>query len=166
MLTREVDVLRPCSILEIGKRLGQMDNPVWELAADHIGELQRAVSSMQETLNYNDFHWSNLALSRAREPVLQAIVFDYHLLGIGMRYSDCRNVTWSLGVKARDAFWETYGAVDEREAILDKPLATLYGLQVAFEQPSFPEWAEESLETAKSGELEHDLRRAMEALLL
>ncbi len=57
-------------------------------------------------------------------------------------------------------FREAYGPVDRREAILDRPLATLYNLCVASRLPEFPGWAEASRERAMSGDLEQDLAEA------
>ena len=161
-LRREADELDSNSILETGKKLGLAHNPVWKLAAGHIQALKDAMRSLPETLNYNDFHWSNLALSRARP--LRAVAYDYHLLGIGPRYSDCRNVVGSLGERAVRAFWETYGPVDEREAILDAPVSILYSLQVASGRPCFPGWARGAMQEVESGELEKSLRRALEVV--
>jgi len=106
-LDREVDELDSRSITETGEKLGLAKNRVWRLAAESIESLKAALRSLPQTLNYNDFHWPNLALSR--EGAAQAVVYDYHLLGIGPRYSDCRNVAGSLGQRARAAFWEAYG---------------------------------------------------------
>lgn len=96
-LAREADSLSPAVVVSIVEKLGLRGNRVWKLAADHVEPLKQAMRAMSETLNYNDFHWSNLALSRGRGRSLNAIVFDHHLLGIGMAYSDCRNVVGSLG---------------------------------------------------------------------
>jgi hypothetical protein len=143
-LTRETDVLNLESILATGRALDLAHLRVWDLAAGHIEALKAAVEALGVTLNYNDFYWTNLALSvvarsvvarsgslsRAQrgnrpqrggltEPSLgrdhdesEAIIFDYHLLGVGMRYSDCRNVTHALSGDAARSFWEVYGAVD------------------------------------------------------
>jgi hypothetical protein len=120
--------------------------------------------SLPETLNYNDFHWTNLALSRRSVPSPRAVVYDYHLLGIGLRYSDCRNVVGSLGDRAASAFWEAYGPVDEREKLLDEPTSVLYALMVALRQPEFPDWAQGCLRKARNGELQKSLHRALEAI--
>jgi len=162
-LKREVDELDAKSIMDAGKKSGLPDNSVWTLAADHIEVLKSAMRSLSETLNYNDFHWTNLALSRQRRS-LQAIVYDYHLLGIGLRYSDCRNVVSSLGKQAQSAFWETYGPVDEREKILDVPTSILFSLVIASRLPRFPNWAHGCLHEVKSGELEKSLRCALEII--
>jgi len=163
-LGREPDALDSASVVEIGQKLGNESDPVWRLAADHIEALKSALRSLPETLNYNDFHWSNLALSRPVGPPLRAIVYDYHLLGIGPAYSDCRNVCGSLGERARAAFWEAYGPVHEREAVLDAPVAILYALRVAVQMPRLPRWADGCVLQARNGELAASLRRALEAL--
>ncbi|MHB8947342.1 MAG: hypothetical protein ACYC6I_12500 [Bacillota bacterium] len=78
-----------------------------------------------------------------------AIINDYHLMGIGLPYSDCRNVAGSLAELARSAFSEAYGRVDELERLLDKPTSILYGLLAASRLPRFPRWAETCLEAAR-----------------
>jgi hypothetical protein len=161
-LGREIDGLDAGAVLEIGRKLSLSDHPVWALAAEHIESLTRAFRCLPETLNYNDFHWSNLALSR--EVPLRAIVFDYHLMGLGPAYCDCRNATGSLGEEAKAAFWETYGRADEREMILDAPLSVLVSLHAAVALPRFPRWAKELLERVRTGELEGTLRRALEVV--
>ena len=161
-LGREVDELNPYTIKEIGKKLGLAHDSVWKLAAENIEKIKKAMRSLTETLNYNDFYWTNLALSRSEGGNLQAIVFDYHLLGIGLTYSDCRNVTGSLKDKARSSFWETYGPIDEREKLLDDPTAVLYALFAALRLPTFPHWGQGCLDKVENGELEKSLRRALE----
>ena len=163
-LKREVDALNPDVVREIAVKLGLAHDPVWALAEDQIEAVKEAMQSLPETLNYNDFHWTNLALSRYIVPRLDAIVFDYHLLGIGLRYSDCSNVVGSLGERAAAAFWETYGPVDERERMLNEPTAALYGLLVAVRRPRFPSWARGCLRMVKNGDLEKSLRRALEVV--
>ena len=160
-LTRETDALDAHSILATGQALGPADHPVWDLAAEHIGMLKAALERMSVTLNYNDFYWTNLALSRRPEGEPEAIIFDYHLLGMGMRYSDWRNVAGSLHGAAVEAFRETYGPTDPREEVLDRPLATLHGLHVAARMARFPAWAECCREAVQNGELERDLRAAI-----
>ena len=163
-LKREVDALTPETLLETGQELGLSHQPVWALAADQIEAIKDAMRSLPETLNYNDFYWTNLALSRQETPSTRAIVYDYHLLGIGLQASDCRNVAGSLGERAAAAFWEAYGPVDEREQVLDEPTAALYGLLVAASRARFPRWAEGLLQAVQNGELAASLKRALEVL--
>ena len=159
-LWREIDELTPASILEVAAKVGA-DRPKWVILADNIEGIKNAAMTDAETLTYNDFHWTNLALSR-NEKHIKAVVFDYHLLGLGLRYSDCRNVTGSLGHDAADAFQSAYGATDPVEKILDDLLAPLYALVVAFRRSKFPSWAEQSLNLAKTGEIHNRLDQAME----
>jgi len=161
-LTREIDVLTPESVLEIGQRLEMCELPVWRFAANHLQVLQAAFRAFPETLNYNDFHWTNLALTR-KEP-LRAVVFDYNLLGIGQVYCDIRNVSGSLGESARGAFRQVYGPVDEQIAVFDEPLSVLYSLQVAARQSSLPAWAQGCAQSARDGILERLLREAIACL--
>jgi hypothetical protein len=126
--------------------------------------LKSATRAQATTLNYNDFEWTNLALSREVTSEHRGIVFDYHLLGIGPAYSDYRNVTGSLEGLAREAFHEAFGPVDEREAILDAPMSVLYGLNVALERAQFPGWATGLLNEVVSGDLALKLRKAIAIL--
>jgi len=103
-LRRETDELEPDSILAAGRALGLANYHVLDLACKQIELLKAAVEKLSVTLNYNDFHWTNLAISRQEDDQLEAITFDYHLLGVGMRYSDCRNVVGSLSGDAVRAF--------------------------------------------------------------
>ena len=160
-LGREVDCLDPASLRAAGRRLGLEAQPGWRLASQHIEDLKAAMRALPETLNYNDFYWTNLALSRAPTSEPRAIMFDYHLLGIGPRYSDCRNVAGSLAGEAVAAFWQAYGPVDPREEVLDRPASTLVGLVTAAQRERFPRWAQASLEHVRDGGLERDLRAAL-----
>ena len=160
-LKLESDALDAENILDTGRRLGVGHLSVWRLAAEHIEALKAAVRSRPQVLNYNDFHWSNLALSRGGGHV-EAIVFDYGLLGLGMRYSDYRNVVRSLGELAASALSQAYGPVDDVEAILDEPVAALFNLLEAARRRGLPAWARPSLEKARSGELTLSIQRAVD----
>ncbi len=158
----EWEELTPEGILEVGRALEMEENPVWRFAADHLDALRARAFELPMTLNYNDFHWTNLALSR--QPPLRAIVFDYHLLGIGLAWSDVRNVTHSLGPAAREAFLDAYGPTHPEERILDDPLSVLHALQVATARPTFPRWAMPCVARARSGSLLTALERAVALL--
>ncbi|MDD2912194.1 MAG: phosphotransferase [Candidatus Bipolaricaulis anaerobius] len=158
----EWDILTPEGILRAGEVIEMEENPVWEFAAEHLTALQSRARQLPTTLNYNDFHWTNLSLSR-RLP-LKAIVFDYHLLGIGLAWSDVRNGTHSLGPAAREAFLDAYGPTRPEEQILDEPLSVLHALQVATARPTLPRWAVPLVEKARSGSLLAALERAIALL--
>jgi hypothetical protein len=129
-LGSEYEALSPEGIRETANRLGLDHLSVFHLAAESVEELKAAIYSLPQVLNYNDFFWGNLALSRTQEP-LRAVVFDHGLLGVGLRYSDCRNVVSSLGERARDAFGAVYGPYSGREKTLDEAMAGLYSLSEA-----------------------------------
>ncbi len=162
-LGREIDELTAGSILEVASKIGCPDRSRWTTLADNIGRVKSAAMTSAETLTYNDFHWTNLALTRKAKPI-RAVVFDYHLLGLGMRYSDCRNATGSLGPEAAAAFRSTYGETDPGERILDDLMAPLYGLVEAFGRPQFPSWGMASLKLAETGEIHRRFDRVMEIL--
>ena len=161
-LHREIDEVTPETILELGRRVQSSNWNRWVHLANSIQAIKDEARSCDETLTYNDFHWTNLALTRNAAPI-RAVVFDYHLLGIGLRYSDWRNVTGSLRSRARDAFITAFGAVDEKERVLDSLLAPLYALVTAFRRRNFPSWGRESLELAETGQIH---ARAEQALAL
>lgn len=163
-LQRESDILNAETVWEIGQRFNVGHLPVWKIATDRVEELKMAMYSLPETLNYNDFYWTNLTVSRHPQIPLQAMMFDYHLMGIGPRYSDCRNVTSSLGKKAQDAFWESYGSFDEGEKILDDPLSLLASLAMVSEQATYPKWVYEMITEIEIGEFENNLLKAIEVL--
>ncbi len=149
------------SVRRLGRDLELSENPLWEAAARHLPALKEAAQRLTMTLTYNDFHWSNLALSRQHP--LRAVVFDYHLLGIGLPWSDCRNVCSGLGPTAQQAFQSAYGPTDPQERVLDDILAPLAALQEAVARPSFPRWARVLLDDVESGRLQKALERASAA---
>ncbi len=155
----EWEQLTPDSVLELGRDLELPHNPLWEMAARHVSALKEEARGLGLTLTYNDFHWSNLALSR--QGPLRAVVFDYHLLGIGLPWSDCRNVCSGLGPTAQQAFQAAYGPADTRERVLDSILAPLADLQEAVARPSFPPWARALVDDVQSGRLGKSLERAL-----
>ena len=161
-LKREEDQLDRANIESAGRALNLSRLDSWQLAADHIDLLKLALSNFGTTLNYNDFHWTNLALSRRSGPGMEAIVFDYDLLGIGTRYSDFRNVVGSLSGAAVKGFREVDGSVDPGEQTLDRPLATLYALVSAARMATFPKWAEESRRIVLNGTFNSDLLHAVD----
>ncbi len=162
-LRRESDVLTAESILELATKVRGPDRSRWMFLADNIDRIKNAAIGCGEILTHSDFHWTNLALSRNGYPI-RAVVFDYHLLGLGLRYSDYRNVTGSLGPDAADAFRSVYGETDPVEKVLDDVMAPLCALIEAFRRSRFPSWAEESLEIVETEEIHRRLERAIEFL--
>lgn len=161
-LRRDTDDLDRESVLRVGALRELAHLPAWQRAADHVEALCAALEALPTTLLYNDFHWSNLAVTC--EPPLRAVVYDYHLLGIGPAVSDYRNVLSGLTGDAKQAFIQTYGAMDKRALALDVPLATLYALTVAARAPQLPGWAVSLKASVENGGLENDLRCALAVL--
>lgn len=157
-LRRESDALEPTALQDAGRRLGLDGEPGWDRAVAAVPALRAALERCETTLNHNDFFWTNLALARRGD---RALVFDYHLLGIGTRASDVRNVTSSLATDAAEAFREAYGPLDETAVRLDRPLATLHALVVAARLPAVPRWAETSLDEVRRGDLDVALDAAL-----
>ena len=161
-LEREEDLLDGGSIESTGRKLGLSGLDSWRLAAERIDLLKSGLSCFETTLNYNDFHWTNLAVSRNSGPGMEAVVFDYDLLGIGTRYSDYRNVVGSLSGEAISGFRDVYGSIDPGEETLDRPLATLYALVSAAQMDAYPRWAEVSRQSVLNGDFETDLHQALD----
>ena len=164
-LRREEERLDSKTVLAMGEKLDLGHLPVWRLCADQIETLKEAIRALPETtLTYNDFHWTNLAVTRATAAPLRAVVFDYHLLGIGMAYSDSRNVLGSLRGTAAAAFKETYGPFDQRQALLDAPVSVLVALKEGLKRQRLPCWARGLIEVATNGQLENSVRRALDVI--
>ena len=162
-LWREIDELNAGSIMEVASKVGGSNRSRWATLANNIDRVKDAAKASSETLTYNDFHWTNLALSR-EEKSTSAVVFDYHLLGLGLRYSDYRNATGSLGPDAAAAFRSTYGETDPRERTLDDLMAPLYSLVEAFRRPRFPSWGRASLKLAEAGEIHRRFEKVLDIL--
>jgi hypothetical protein len=159
-LGREADRVTPASVRALQIRLGLNDARVLDWAAAHVDPVVQAIRFLPRTLNYNDFHWSNLAINKTDGS--SVIVFDYHLLGQGLPYSDCRNVMGCLQGNARQAFAEAYGPVGPYEPVLDAPIATLHALLQASECSTLPRWAHPLIEAVRDGTFERELRAAID----
>jgi len=149
------------NIGQAGRRLGIGHLPGWQVVLEQLETLKARARREPHTFNYEDFAHENLALSRCRSSLLQAVVFDYDCFTLGMAYSDIRNVMYSLEGKARQAFTEAYGPSSETERLLDIPLAAIYGLLVAAGRESVPGWARPLLDDVKCGRLESAIQDAL-----
>ena len=161
-LQTEVEQVTQPSLAEAGTVFGFQDLPVWHRAINCLEALKVKYLALPQTYNYNDFAAENLALSREEAQPRRAVVFDYDCFGTGAAVSDWRNVLGSLTGAANIAFIEAYGPVNEKDQLLDKPLATLYGLVVASQLGKFPGWAAPLIEAVTNGELEQSLGEAIE----
>lgn len=157
-LYRETDDINRENIELVRGKSNTMDNPLWGLILDNLEFISKKIRSMGETLTYNDFYWTNLAVGRDGST---AIMFDYNFLGIGYRYADVRNVCSSLSAEAGRIFLEAYGEINEEEKVVDEFICHIINLISAYKRPIFPGWAKESLDAVSSGEVEKTFRRIL-----
>ena len=114
-------------------------------------KLRKLIDTPTYTLTYNDFYWPNFIVRKDKR---EALMFDYNLLGRGYRYSDLRNVCWSLSNEAGTAFTDKYRQLyvdkygeyrtyeEAMEKRIDDVMDELYGLIMAIERRKFSELAE------------------------
>lgn len=111
--------------------------------------------ALPHTLTHNDFFWTNLAIAWDSS---SALMFDYNLLGTGLRESDVRNVTSALSPTMAEEFLQEYwrlaaeqGFTPSAEAIeLDGATSHLVALIMAGGHDVTPAWAEASLAWARA----------------
>lgn len=156
---RETDIITKENIDLIRCKSNTEENKVWDLILDNFDLILSKIKSLEETLTYNDFYWTNLALSKDKK---EAIMFDYNFLGVGYRYSDIRNVCSSLSKEAGEVFIKEYGGIDETEKIIDEGISIIVNLIFAYKRPQFPKWAKESLDVVYSGELEETFKKILD----
>ena len=147
----ETDVISLTNLELIAEKSDTKNWEVWKVIREHFDMIRCRIDALPRTLTYNDFYWTNLAVSKDLE---KAFMFDYNLLGKGTAYSDIRNVTSSLSHEAAEAFLEEYGndiTVEEVKAdAFTAPLITLF---FAYGRETFPAWAKASLEELKNGDV-------------
>lgn len=134
----------------IKRKTNTGDNPVWRALDERLHRLRELIDAMDKTLVYNDFYYTNMAVSRDGT---RALMFDYNLLGKGPAAGDIRNVTYSLSKSARESFLDSYGDYDEGNAALNSILEHLVTLYFACVREAFPQWGAEALGRLKNGEL-------------
>ena len=131
----------------------------WEYLFKNLSELGTAISNLEYTFTYNDFFWTNMAVSYDYSKV---IMFDYNLLGRGYRYADIRNVCSILSREATAVYLEEYGSISTREMVIDEAVSDLHTLIEAYSRDEFPAWAESSLNKLLSGKSHNKLEAALE----
>lgn len=147
----ECDTITIESINTIKEKTDTEGLSVWKLIEEKLDIIRSVAMLLPRTLNYNDFHYTNLVVARDGS---SSLVFDYNLLGKGYIYSDIRNVCCSLGNdNAREAFLSEYGSYDESEKLVDDVVDSLYSLYIACQSKSFPNWAKDLLKKLKDGTL-------------
>jgi len=138
----------------------------------HYEKLREVIYKPSFTLTYNDFYWTNFVV---RKDKTAAMMFDYNLMGRGYRFSDFRNVCWSMPDDVKAAFVDGYNRLyfdkhkhtrveaEEFEARIDDVMGPLFTLLVALtKHENIPNWAKECINGAVNGNL---LSKAKQLLL-
>ena len=159
-LPAEAELVTHANLLQAARTLKLEGTSGLRAALAALPRLRNAYDQLPQTLTYNDFYWSNLALGRGDPRA--AVMFDLHLLGRGPACADIRNIVGSLGPAAREAFLASMDPVDPRHEALDRPMATLHGLVVAAERPRLPAWAWPLCRQARDGTLAGQIAAALE----
>lgn len=118
------------------------EHPVWNILDANFDTICSIAAHLPKTITYNDFYWTNLAVSKDGS---EALMFDYNLMGKGYAYADVRNVTVSLSPVAAAAFRAEYGPTDPLERAIDDILSPIITLILAARRGAFPSWAQASL---------------------
>lgn len=155
----ENDVITEKNLERIMTQTATTDLPVWELLLSNLDRIQAIIVNIPKTLNYNDFYYTNLIVSKDES---SAFMFDYNLLGKGYAYADIRNVCYSLGEHAKAAFLQEYGPFDESQKIVDDVASTLVSMHAACKFDVFPSWAQASVQDIKQGLL-HKVQHMLDA---
>lgn len=129
----------------------------FDFILQHFVAFRKLIDNQNYTLTYNDFFWTNLAVKQDKS---EALMFDYNLLGRGIRYSDMRNVE-SLETAAYKVFRERYDELYknkynhlptfDNEQKIDDIAGCIFSLYTAFNRTKFPSWANEAKAQAENG---------------
>lgn len=147
-LYAETDCITPENIAFIKAASKTEALPAWKLIEDNFPLLRDKLAALNNTLTYNDFYYTNLIAAKDKS---NALMFDYNLLGKGYAYSDLRNVCWSLGEEARQAFLKEYGGFEPSEKAADEVISPIVTLHSACLRTEFPDWGNEALDMLKNG---------------
>lgn len=158
-LYREIDIITKDNIKLVMEKSNTGDKEVWKLILNNIDQIIEKTKALGETLTYNDFYWTNFIVKKDKS---EAFMFDYNLMGIGLRYFDIRNVTSSMSPEAGEVFVKAYGNYNRSEKIIDDFLGIIFTLVTAYQREKFPKWAEDSLVMLSNGTLEKSFRKVIE----
>ena len=142
----EDDLFTRENVLMTGERLGISECPAFREIAESFDGIRAALDSAVKTLCYNDFYYTNLAVSRDKS---RALMFDYNLLGKGSPENDVMNAAYWFSEENTALFLEEYGIVDRSMTELRHRIAPVISLISALQRGIFPDWAQEALEELK-----------------
>ena len=155
----EISLINKANIEKLIVKTKYDNKDYWRLINKLIIDL-KPFYQLNRTITYNDFYYGNMIVSKNQD---ESFMFDYNLLGEGLRYFDISNVLSGLCPEMRIVFLKEYGAIDEYELKLNEHLAPLVGLISAYEKPTFPSWAVDELEALKTGKLYKSLNEWMKS---
>jgi len=122
--------------------------PILEVIYKKYDFFRNHINSLEATLTYNDFHYSNIAISRDMSSV---IIFDYNFLGRGCISSDIYNVLWQLkNNELKRIFLNEYGEINQSERAIIDIVNPIIGLFIAHQKIKFPCWGNQLLDTLSS----------------
>ena len=150
----EYGLLTEEKLRKAAHRLGISAIETWDFIIEHLDHIIGFIEKMDPVVNYNDFYYTNLAVGRNGR---EAIMFDYNFMGKGYRAAGLRNVCASMRQKAAAAFLESYGPIAEYEYRVDDVVSTLTTLVMAAKRETLPWWAEEAVQSVRSGKLKQQI---------
>lgn len=104
-------------------------------------ELRARMDAAPKTLCYNDFYYTNMAVSKDKS---EALMFDYNYLGKGCPINDFTNVTYWFTEDEKALFLSEYGGMDMSLLELQETISPVIDLVSAVKRGIFPDWAEEA----------------------
>ena len=133
-----------------------IDAPGWKLVVNRFQDILSYCKKIDQTFNYNDFSHLNMVISND-----SVFMYDFHLMGYGMAYSDIRNVLTVLDDSSKKIFLEHYGNYNEDEKILDDPISILVALCISLNFEKRPSWTRGLIQSVFSGEFLFKFKNAL-----
>lgn len=153
-LYSEYDSITRESVMFLKDKITIKNEEMWNILISEIDKLHEFCKK-RRTITYNDFYFVNMIVARDYS---EAFMFDYNMLGEGLRASDILNVT-SSAKKYGEKFIELYGEIDSAETTVNNILAHIFALLEGFKREKFPHWAEDSLKFLEGENFEKEIIR-------
>ncbi|XMB86832.1 hypothetical protein RJG79_03290 [Mycoplasmatota bacterium WC44] len=161
-LYKELDYITIDTINTVKVKSYTESSFVWNSLISNIDIIKKKINMLPQTLNYNDFYYTNLIVSKDKK---EAFMFDFNFMGQGLKYFDVRNVLYSLKGEAKQIFLEEYGEYDIKEKLVDDVMSVIYDLSKAYGKDIFPKWGEESLGKINDVSFEKNVSSMIDLLL-
>lgn len=145
----EINLLTSDNVSMVRLKSGYDNDDFWYKFEKSLTSVQEYIKK-NKTLTYNDFYYVNMVVSN---DLKEAFMFDYNLLGEGLKYFDVRNVSYWLTDDNKNLFLQNYGTYNENEVLINDILSPIIGLVIAYRREIFPDWAESDRNDLLSGNL-------------